>query len=298
MIIGILINNIFTLPNRCYAGIIFSQKKILNIAIVLLGYQMSYASISTISNYTLLLIGLLPLIILITGIVIGKKMLLPPSTSRLIAIGTAICGSSAIAAAAPVIQAKQKDIAISIACVNLLGLLAVFALPLIGSHFKLSDQQFGVWSGISIQAVPQVIATGLSYSANAGNIATLIKLVRVCLLGPFLIVLRILTPQMNTTNKTAWYQLMPPFVIGFFIMMILRSVFQLDHIKIDHHSISIVQVSAITSHFLMAMALAAVGLKTHLTQLRRTGGRTFYHATSLFLLLVIISYFAIIQTHS
>ena len=118
-------------------------------------------------------------------------MLLPPSTSRLIAIGTAICGSSAIAAAAPVIQAKQKDIAISIACVNLLGLLAVFALPLIGSHFKLSDQQFGVWSGISIQAVPQVIAAGLSYSANAGNIATLIKLVRVCLLGPFLIVLRI-----------------------------------------------------------------------------------------------------------
>ena len=73
MIIGILINNIFTLPNRCYAGIIFSQKKILNIAIVLLGYQMSYASISTISNYTLLLIGLLPPIILITGIVIGKK---------------------------------------------------------------------------------------------------------------------------------------------------------------------------------------------------------------------------------
>ena len=119
----------------------------------------------------------------IASIYLGGWFGVWPKISLLFGAGTAICGTSAIVAAAPLIDAEDEDITLAVGPVNVLGLLLMFCFPLLGSLMHLSDGAFGVWAGTSIHAVPQVVAAGFAFSERR-VLATLVKLVRVTLLAP------------------------------------------------------------------------------------------------------------------
>src|SRR5258707_1013293 len=152
----------------------------------------------------------------------GRLFGLWPKTALLIGAGTAICGNSAIVAVAPLIDASDEDVTLSVGTVNVMGLLLMFILPLAGGALKMPDDAFGVWAGATIHAVPQVVAAAFAYSQKAGTLATLVKLVRVTMLAPFMIALILIYARQrrNSGEKQAavtvhYSRLVPPFVWGF-----------------------------------------------------------------------------------
>ncbi len=130
----------------------------------------------------------------------GRMLKLWKRTALLIGAGTAICGNSAIVAVAPLIDATDEDLMLSMSTINLLGLPLMFLFPLAGAMLGLGDQAYGVWAGTSIHAVPQVVAAAFAFSPGAGSIATLVKLVRVALLAPFTFVLAIVYARRKRTS--------------------------------------------------------------------------------------------------
>src|SRR5205807_8098122 len=125
-----------------------------------------------------------PVVALVLLFFLTRMLKLPRKLGVLLGVGTAICGGTAIVATAPVIEAEEKDVVFSVATVTLLGLIAMFSLPIIGHMLELSSKAFGIWAGLAIHQTPQVVAAGFAYSNEAGQTATIVKLARVCLLAP------------------------------------------------------------------------------------------------------------------
>src|SRR6185436_6292687 len=139
-----------------------------------------------------------------------RWMNLPSKLGLLLGVGTAICGGTAIVATAPVIEAEEKDVVFSVATVTLLGLIAMFTLPVVGHLLDLSSKQFGVWAGLAIHQTPQVVAAGyaysppkLAYSPEAGDTATIVKLARVCLLAPVVFFIGLLHARRKADHEVA-----------------------------------------------------------------------------------------------
>jgi len=181
----------------------------------------------------------------------------------LIGAGTAICGNSAIIAVAPMIDADDQDLFLSVGTINLLGLVMMFSAPALGVWMGMNDQQFAVWSGTTIHAVPQVVAAGFAFSAKAGALATLVKLVRVAMLAPFLLVIAIAAARRgDKTKKIDYSRLVPPFLWGFLALFALNSLGWLPY------------AAAITefSNILLTISMAAMGLEVNLRNLVKVGG--------------------------
>jgi uncharacterized integral membrane protein (TIGR00698 family) len=276
MLAGILINQITSIHQQWQSGIRWTQKKILAFAIILLGSQLDLAILSQFHWINLALLLIAPLCVFFISFTLGRLLHLDKTTTALVAIGTAICGSSAIAAATPTVNAKQHQTSAAVSCINLLGLLAIIVFPLIGKLLTMNNYQFGLWAGISIQAVPQVVAAGLAYSPVAAQIATTTKLLRVCLLGPYLLLLHFFYhPSNSKSAKISWNKLLPPFIIGFFVLSAMRSLHFLPDFNIANLHIQTIQGLGYCSHFLMTMALAAIGLNTQFTDIKKSGKKTF-----------------------
>ena len=156
----------------------------------------------------------------------GRMLAVRSRTVLLLGSGTAICGASPIVAVAPLIEADDEDLTLSMAAVGLIGLVMMFVLPLAGAVIAVDERAFGIWAGTTIHSVPQVVAAGFAYGPQAGTIATLVKLVRVALLAPFVFVLALLYARRkkHTERMTVHYaRLVPPFVWGFFAMSIVAT---------------------------------------------------------------------------
>lgn len=220
-------------------GVDFSTKLLLEIAVVMLGVSVSAA--------TILSAGF-PLLISILGMVaaaimlsfgIGRALGLPKRLAILVACGNSICGNSAIVAVAPVIGADGDDVASSIAFTAVLGVVVVLILPLLGAILHMTQLGYGALAGLTVYAVPQVIAAAAPMGAKSVQIGTLVKLIRVLMLGPVCLVLSLMTarlreapdeqaPHVTARNRPrsgrpALHQLVPWFIIGFLIMVVLRS---------------------------------------------------------------------------
>jgi len=233
ILIGAAMRTAWTPGQKWKHGIDFSAKLLLEIAVMLLGASVSAA--------TILSAGW-PLLISIFGIVAGAIVLsfglgrllgLSKRLAILVACGNSICGNSAIAAVAPVIGADGDDVASSIAFTAVLGVIVVLALPLIGGILHMSQVAYGALAGLTVYAVPQVIAAAAPIGLKAVQIGTLVKLTRVLMLGPVCLVLSLLTASLreageaashhSETRRPALHQLVPWFIIGFLVMVVLRS---------------------------------------------------------------------------
>ena len=203
-------------------GIRFSAKALLEVAVVLLGASVSAGAMM---GGGLALIGGIVSVVVVTifaSYAIGRALRLPHRMALLIACGNSICGNSAIAATAPVIGADSADVAASIAFTAVLGVLVVIGLPLLAPLLGFSATEYGIFAGLTVYAVPQVLAATAPVGMLSVQIGTLVKLVRVLMLGPVVLVLA-LTNRQPQEKRPSLPQLLPWFIVGFLLLMTLRS---------------------------------------------------------------------------
>ena len=281
ILVGTAVRSLWTPDRRWFAGINFSAKFLLELAVVLLGASVSAATILAAGPG--LLIGIAGVVVtaIAASFVIGRLLRLPPRMALLVACGNSICGNSAIAAVAPVIGADGDDVAASIGFTAVLGVVVVLGLPLLGVALDLSGLQFGALAGLTVYAVPQVIAAATPAGATAVQMGTLVKLVRVLMLGPVCLALSIIAPRLREEtdeplpNVTAGdrpapgrpplHHLVPWFIIGFLAMIALRSTGFIPHAALAPAN------EAAT--LLTVVSMAALGLGVDIRTFAHAGGR-------------------------
>ncbi len=263
ILLGMLWRNFVGLRGSVAAGVNFTAKQVLETAIVLLGAGVDLPTLLKAGPALLLAIVLVVGIGITASMAISRVIGLNPKLAILVAVGNSICGNSAIAAVAPVIQASADDIASAIALTAVLGVVVVLTLPLLISLLGLSLYQYGVLAGMSVYAVPQVLAATFSVSAISGQIGTLVKLVRVLLLGPVVLFFSLRYPQAATNKGFSLTRFVPWFIIGFLMMAALRSVGLLPAIIADP--------LRTLSTWLTVAAMAALGLGVDIRTVRKVG---------------------------
>ncbi|MCA0419378.1 MAG: putative sulfate exporter family transporter, partial [Proteobacteria bacterium] len=275
ILLGTAIRSVWTPSERWRPGIAFSAKMVLEIAIVLLGASLNVAMIMAAGPALLVGIAAVVALALVGSFLIGRSLGLPKRMAVLVACGNSICGNSAIAAVAPVIGADGKDVASSIAFTAVLGVLVVLGLPLLVPLLNMSETQYGVLAGLTVYAVPQVLAATAPVAAASVQIGTLVKLVRVLMLGPVVLALSILGHRLRedsdaggarpASQRLAVNKLVPWFIIAFLGMAALRS-----HGLIPEAALFPI---AKTATVLTIISMAALGLGVDVRVVARAGGR-------------------------
>lgn len=265
-------------------GIRYTSKKLLQLSIILIGFEMNlYSVLKTGADSIYVMIFTLITAFLIAYIV-GKYLKIDSKVATLIGVGTAICGGSAIAAAAPVIDADDKEIAYSISTIFLFNVAAVFIFPALGHLLRMSNEGFGIWAGTAINDTSSVVAAAFSYSDVSGKLATIVKLTRTLFIIPITLVLAIYYAKKITSSKTtrneletaygevenpkqesgfSFVKIFPWFVIGFLAAAIINTTGILD-----------AGISAFlgkTGKFMIIMAMTAIGLNTNIKKLIANG---------------------------
>lgn len=282
ILLGMLVRAALGAQTWLDAGVDFAAKDVLEVAVVLLGASVNLAMLR--SAGLPLALGLLGFVALalVGGIAIGRAFGLTPSLSTLIAAGNAICGNSAIAAVAPSIGARREETASAVAFTALLGMVAVIALPLLMRPLGLSHEQFGVLAGTTVYAVPQVLAAAYPVSDVAGEMATLVKLTRVLLLGPMVL---LIAAWWRRTHADATGLKMPRvglpwFIVAFAALAALRATGLL--------SVGNAELASEAAHRLTIAAMAGLGLSVDFHEVRRVGLKAAIAASAGLLLLVLL----------
>ncbi|MDI4235753.1 MULTISPECIES: putative sulfate exporter family transporter [unclassified Bradyrhizobium] len=284
ILLGMAIRTAWNPSERWRSGIAFSAKQLLEVAVVLLGASISFAAIAASG---LALIGAIAgtvAIMLALSFGVSRMLGLPPKLSILIACGNSICGNSAIAAVAPVIDAHSDDIASSISFTAILGVLMVLGLPLLIPLLGLTATQYGILAGLTVYAVPQVLAATVPAGIVSTQIGTLVKLVRVLMLGPIVIGLSLFVASRRKHEKAAAispFKLVPWFIIGFLVLAALRS-FELV-------PDAVVPLVTKTAVLLTVLSMAALGLGVDIRVIATVGGRVTAAVTLSLLVLLAIS---------
>lgn len=284
ILLGMILSNAVALPAACTPGMKFAAKKLLPLGIVLLGARLDFMAVVRVGTLGIVLSILTIAVALLMFGAFVKLRLVPAKLGVLLGVGTAICGGTAIVATAPVIEAEDSDVSFAVATVTVLGLAAMFLLPLLGHAMHMSDRAFGIWAGLSIHQTPQVVAAGFAYSEPAGDSATIVKLARVSLLAPVVAAIGFAYARRRAgdashaggaTRGPRLLSLFPAFVLGFLLMALLRTLGWLPSFTIGSHHVNTAALCDQVSRYLIIAAMAAVGLETRFAALRRTGPRPF-----------------------
>lgn len=264
ILLGSITRSCFTLPTHFQKGITFCAKTLLEVAIVLLGASISIHTVLSAGWSLLANIVFVIFLTIILSFIIGRIFGLSSHLAILVACGNAICGNSAIVAVAPVIKAKHEEVAASIAFTALLGVVIVLLLPFLYLFLNLSFSQYGVLAGMVVYAVPQVLAATASVSFASVQIATVVKLVRVLMLGPLIFALSI-SYRRSVETRFHLHTLIPWFIIGFILMMLARSSGLITEIALS-------PIKFIAQLFTV-ISMAALGLSVDIRSLKKAGWR-------------------------
>jgi uncharacterized integral membrane protein (TIGR00698 family) len=268
ILIGIAFHNIVGTPAWAKPGVTFSLRRLLRLAIILLGLQLTATQLVEVGGRGL---GILVASLLATfgfTVQIGRVLGVERKLARLIAAGTSICGASAVIATNTVTDAPDEDVAYAVACVTVFGSVAMFAYPLLPDLLHLDPRGLGLWSGASIHEIAQVVAAAFQDGQQAGEFATVAKLSRVMLLAPMVMALGLTAPRKARQGNAGTASSRPPmpwFVLGFVAMVGLNSLVTVP----PEARVSIIAVTT----FLLSVALAAMGLETGIRKLTAKGFR-------------------------
>ncbi|HWV00867.1 MAG TPA: YeiH family protein [Devosia sp.] len=244
ILIGAFVRSVWKPGARYCAGIGFGAKFLLEVAVVLLGASISASTILAAGPGLVVAVAGTVAVAIACSFVIGRSLGLPARLSLLVACGNSICGNSAIAAVAPVIGADGDDVAASIGFTAVFGVIVVLGLPLLNIALGMNALQYGALAGLTVYAVPQVIAAAAPIGPVAVQMGTLVKLVRVLMLGPVCVLLSLVAPRLSPAHVSPEVppgkerprsdpppasQLVPWFIIGFLLMLTLRSLDVLPH---------------------------------------------------------------------
>ncbi|MEE7438365.1 YeiH family protein [Methylobacterium oryzae] len=288
ILIGIAVRTAWTPPAQFRTGIAFSAKQLLEVAVVLLGASLSLGAI--LASGPALLAGIVGTVVLgiAASVAICRALGLPARMAILVACGNAICGNSAIAAVAPVIGAEAKDIAAAIAFTAVLGVLMVLGLPLFVPLAGMTDNQYGVLAGLTVYAVPQVLAATVPVSLLSTQVGTLVKLVRVLMLGPVVVVFSLIASRLPQAagappppSRPGFTKLVPWFILGFLALATLRSLGLVPDPAVK----PLTQLAGV----LTVLSMAALGLGVDVRVLARVGGRVTLAVTASLAVLIVLS---------
>ena len=294
MFIGMLLNY-FLKDTKIFAtGIRFTSKKILKFAIILLGLSLNISTILQVGKMSLLVMVFTLLTCFGGGYFIGKTLGLNWKLSNLISAGTGICGGSAIAAIAPTIDADDNDVAYAMSATFLFDMAMIVLFPIMGRAMGMTDQAFGIWAGTAVNDTSSVVATGYAYSEGAGDYATMVKLTRTLAIIPTVVTFAFIQLRLKRQEAMANSQtgadlkanfsirkIFPWFILGFLAMSIVASVFSIPT--------PVVSGAKTTSKFLMVSALAAIGLNTSFSSMKKAGIRPMIHGFIISALVVIVA---------
>lgn len=265
ILLGILANNLFHIKKTYHAGLAYSGKKLLQYSIILLGFSMSIGRVSATGISSLKISILTILIAFISAYVVGRLLGVGKVLTTLIGFGTAICGGSAIAAASPILEAKDEEIALSISTIFFFNILAVFIFPFLGHLMHMNDATFGTWAGTAINDTSSVVAAGYTYSQSAGDLATIVKLSRALMIVPACLIFAVVryVRSKSSHQKVNLKKIFPWFILWFVMASIVTSV--------GIFPSSLVPATKFLSQWLMAMALAGIGARVSFGQFRKAG---------------------------
>ena len=228
------------------------------------------------------------------GYFIGKALGLNWKLSNLISAGTGICGGSAIAAIAPTIDADDNDVAYAMSATFLFDMAMIVLFPIMGQVMGMTDQAFGIWAGTAVNDTSSVVATGYAFSEGAGDFATMVKLTRTLAIIPTVITFAFVQLRLKRKEALANSQngselkanfsitkIFPWFILGFLVMSIVASVFPIPT--------AVVSGTKSASKFLMVCALAAIGLNTSFSSMKKAGIRPMIHGFIISALVVIVA---------
>lgn len=271
IVLGIILGNGWRKPQNTAPGLTFAAKKILQWAIIALGGGLSLAQVYQVGQASFSVMLFTLSIAFITAYSVGKWLKTPIKLTSLIGMGTAICGGSAIAAIAPIIEAEDQEIAYAISTVFLFNIVAVLIFPPLGHLLHFSDAAFGLWAGTAVNDTSSVVAAGYAYSTPAGAYATIVKLTRTTMIIPISLIFAIITGvQKSKANRSTpketpyrWQQIFPWFILGFLTMSL-------------GNTLGVIQGPTAgfcteAGKFMIIIALSAIGLNSDLKKLMQTG---------------------------
>ena len=287
LFIGMIINH-FWRPDFLKAGIKFASKKVLKFAIILLGASLSVGVILSVGKLSLMVMVFTLLTCFGGGFFIGKALKLNWKLSNLISAGTGICGGSAIAAIAPVIDAEDSDIAYAMSATFLFDMAMIILFPIMGGALGLSDMAYGLWAGTAVNDTSSVVAAGYAFSEGAGDFATMVKLTRTLSIIPTVLVFSFVSLRLKRKEiSDASYQkvnilrLFPWFILGFLALAAVNSMGMIPA--------NVSSVAKDISKFLMVTALAAIGLNTSFKDMKKSGINPMIHGFIISALVVIVA---------
>ena len=274
IMLGMLFHNTVGTPAAAKPGVKFAMRRILRIAVMLLGLQLTLTQVASVGlgglAATLITLGATFAFTLWVGHLLGVSK----SLSTLIAAGTSICGASAIVAADTVIGAEDEEVAYSIASITVLGSISMLGFPLLGVALGLTPHTYGLWTGATIHEIGQSVAAAFQGGEAAGHLGTIVKLTRVMMLAPILLALAAFWTSSRageedqadaTTAAHGRWSHVPFFAFGFLVLVVVNTLFPLgDALKGE---------MAAGTTFLLAVAVAAIGLETDFRKLLGMGLR-------------------------
>jgi uncharacterized integral membrane protein (TIGR00698 family) len=288
ILLGILVGNVLNNNQSVMNGAVFAEKKLLPVAIVFLGVELQLVTLAQLGLPAIIIILISMSTALLISIYLGKLFGFSREFSILMGAGNAVCGSSAVAATSLAIDANEADIGISISIVNLLGTIGIFLIPAVISILTLSDLQGGLLIGGTLQAVGQVVAAGFSVNDDVGNIATVVKMGRILMLGPVIVLIGMWIRSHADTSKTKFKGRVqsPRFILGFFMMSLLAS--------LNLFSPDVMAFLKSVGKFLLIIAMAGIGMRIQLQSLFKSGIRSLMFGGAIWLIQISFALLAII----
>lgn len=267
--IAILFHNTVGTPVLAKAGVVFSLRRILRLAIILLGLQLTAQQVVEVGGTGFAVIAATLLATFFLTKAAGHYLGVDRKLAELIAAGTSICGASAVIATNTVTDGSDEDVAYAVACVTIFGTLSMFLYPVLGTVLGLDGHTYGLWAGASIHEIAQVVAAAFQHGKDAGDYGTIAKLSRVMLLAPLVIGLGVAASRRSGTSaagrKDRARVPLPWFVLGFLALIAVNSVgvvpMEAKHLLVP------------ATTFLLTVALAAMGLETDIRKLKAKGVR-------------------------
>ena len=294
MFLGMLINHFYSPTTFWTEGLKFTSKKVLKFAIILLGLSLNITTILHVGKLSLTVMVFTLLTCFGGGHFIGKALGLNWKLSNLISAGTGICGGSAIAALSSTIEAEDHDVAYAMSATFLFDMAMIVLFPIMGHALGMSDQAFGIWAGTAVNDTSSVVATGYAFSEGAGDFATMVKLTRTLAIIPTVVTFALIQLRIKRreaqSNQTSGAELkanfsiakiFPWFILGFLAMAVVASVFPIPA--------EAVSATKTVSKFLMVCALAAIGLNTSFSSMKKAGIRPMLHGFIISALVVIVA---------
>ena len=289
MIIGIILGMIYAnslrnhLPETWVPGIQFSSKKILRLGIILYGFRLTFQDIAAVGVAGILIDAIVVTVTILGGVAIGKLLKMDRDLALLTSVGSGICGAAAVLGAEATIKTKPYKTAVAVATVVIFGTISMFLYPIAyrAGILNLDADQMGIFSGSTLHEVAHAVGAGNAMGGNIANVSIIVKMIRVMLLVPVLLVLGwwvASTAKSSGTEAKGGKVAIPWFALGFLAVIGFNSLNLLPTAVID--------VINYIDTFLLTMAMAALGAETSIDKFKKAGAKPFLLAFILWMWLL------------